>query len=252
MQHLLRYKITYGILGLLFFPLLGMAQLREGNNLPDHDDKPIHFGINLGVNRSHFSFTHDPLFLRQLPRLTPQPPDSILTIESVNSTGLNLAWLVNFRLGNHFDLRTYPLNLTFTEKAFEYGLSDPLAIDGESAITVKKVQSISLTLPVQIKFSSDRIGNFKVYMLGGVKAEYDMAANAGARKAENLIKLNRLDYGVEAGLGFHFYYPYFVLTPELKIGWGLGNLHSRDKNLKFSNVIDKINSRTISFSLTVE
>jgi hypothetical protein len=89
-------------------------------------------------------------------------------------------------------------------------------------------------------------------MMGGAKAEFDMAANAGARKAENLIKLNRLDYGIEAGLGFHFYYPFFVLTPEVKVGWGLGNLHARDANLKFSNVIDKINSRTITFSLTVE
>jgi hypothetical protein len=244
MQHLLRYKVTYSIVSLLFFPLLGMPQLRQGLNKPNHDDKPIHFGINVGINRAHFSFGHHPQFLQQL------PTDSILTIESINSTGLNLAWLVNFRLGNHFDLRTFPLNLTFTEKAFEYGLPKP-DID-ETPITVKKVQSISLTLPVQLKFSSDRIGNFKVYMLGGVKAEYDLAANAGAKKAENLIKLNRLDYGAEAGLGFHFYFPYFVLTPELKIGWGLGNLHSRDKNLKFSNVIDKINSRTISFSLTVE
>jgi hypothetical protein len=247
MQHLLRYKITYGIFIVMLLPLLSIAQLREGNNLSDHDDKPIHFGINLGINRSHFSFTHHPQYLQQL-----SIDSTILTIESVNSTGLNLAWLVDFRLGNHFNLRTFPLNLTFTEKAFEYGLLNPNPFDGESDITVKKVQSISLTLPIQLKFSSDRIGNFKVYMLGGVKAEYDMAANAGARKAENLIKLNRLDYGVEAGLGFHFYYPYFVLTPELKIGWGLGNLHSRDKNLKFSNVIDKINSRTISFSLTVE
>ncbi|HMK04352.1 MAG TPA: hypothetical protein VK489_09180, partial [Ferruginibacter sp.] len=66
------------------------------------------------------------------------------------------------------------------------------------------------------------------------------------------IKLKRLDYGLEAGLGFHFYFPMFVFTPEVKIGWGLGNLHSRDKNLKFSNTIDKINSRIISFSVTVE
>jgi hypothetical protein len=243
MQHLLRYKITYGILGLLLFPLLGMAQLREGNNLPEHDNKPIHFGINLGLNRAHFSFGLHPQYRLQ---------DSIAVVESINSTGLNLAWLVDFRLGNHFNLRTFPLNLTFTEKAFEYSLPTPDVIDGEGFTTIKKVQSISLALPVQIKFSSDRIGNFKVYMLGGVKAEYDLAANAGAKKAENLIKLNRFDYGVEAGLGFHFYYPYFVLTPELKIGWGVSNLHSRDKNLKFSNVIDKINSRTISFSLTVE
>jgi hypothetical protein len=206
-----------------------MAQLRDGINQQDHDDKPYHFGINLGLNRSHFSFTHHPIFMLR---------DSVMVVESINSTGLNLAWLVNKRLGDHFDLRTYPLNLTFTEKAFEYNLKYPDTPAGEDSITIKKVQSISLSLPIQIKFSSDRIGNFKVYMLGGIKAEYDMAANAGARKAENLIKLNKLDY--------------FVVSTELKTGWGLGNLHSRDQDLKFSNVIDKINSRTITFSLTVE
>lgn len=243
MQHLLRNKITFILIGILFSPVLCLAQLREGLNLPDHDEKPYHFGINLGINRSHFNFFHHPLFLQR---------DSVIVVESVNSTGLNLAWLVDKRLGDHFNLRTYPLNLTFTEKAFQYVLKYPDQVGGEDSLTTKKVQSISLALPVQIKFSSDRIGNFKVYMLGGVKAEYDMAANAGAKKAENLIKLNRFDYGIEAGIGFHFYYPYFVLTPELKMGWGLSNLHSRDANLKFSNVIDRVNSRTITFSLTVE
>jgi hypothetical protein len=243
MHYLLRYKITYIIISLLLCSVLCNAQLRGGLNKEDHDDKPYHFGINLGINRSHFNFFHHPIFLQR---------DSVMVVESINSTGLNLAWLVDKRLGNHFNLRTYPLNLTFTEKAFEYNLKYPDVVGGESEKTIKKVQSISLALPVQLKFSSDRIGNFKVYMIGGVKAEYDMAANAGAKKAENLIKLNRFDYGVEAGLGFHFYYPYFVLTPELKMGWGLSNLHSRDANLKFSNVIDNINSRTITFSLTVE
>lgn len=243
MQYLLRNKITYILIGILLSPVLCLAQLREGLNQADHDDKPYHFGINLGINRSHFNFLHHPLFLQR---------DSVMVVESVNSSGLNLAWLVDKRLSDHFNIRTYPLNLTFTEKAFQYVLKYPDRIGGEDSLTTKKVQSISLALPIQLKFSSDRIGNFKVYMIGGVKAEYDMAANAGAKKAENLIKLNRFDYGLEAGIGFHFYYPYFVLTPELKMGWGLSNLHSRDANLKFSNVIDKVNSRTITFSLTVE
>jgi hypothetical protein len=133
-----------------------------------------------------------------------------------------------------------------------YNLPYPDRPAGEDSVTEKKTQSISLSIPVQIKFSSDRINNFKVYMIAGGKVEYDLASNAGARKAEDQIKLKKLDYGVEAGLGFHFYFPMFVFTPEIKMGWGIGNLHSRDTNLKFSNVIDKINSRTISFSLTVE
>ena len=243
MQHLLRRKIIYITIVFFCFPLIGIAQLRESLNLPEHDDKKFHFGINLGLNRSHFSFTHHPYFLTH---------DSVMVVESINSSGINLAWLVNLNLSEHFDIRTYPLDLTFTEKAFQYNLTYPDRPGGEDSITIKKVESISLTLPFQLKFSSDRINNFKVYMLAGAKLEYDLAANAGDKKAEELIKLKKLDYGIQAGLGFHFYFPFFVLTPELKVDWGLSNLHSRDPNLKFSNVIDKIYSRMITFSLTVE
>jgi hypothetical protein len=243
MQHLLRKQIIIILVAFLILPSLCVAQLRDGINLEDHDRKRIHFGINIGINRSHFSFTHHPYFLQQ---------DSVLVVESLNSTGLNLAWLVNLNLSDHFAIRTFPLNLTFSEKAFEYNLKYPDRPGGEDSVSQKKIQSISLTLPIQLKFSSDRINNFKVYMMAGVKAEYDLAANAGARKAENLVKLNKLDYGIDAGIGFHIYFPMFVLTPELKVGWGLGNLHSRDKDLKFSSAIDKINSRSLTFSLTVE
>jgi hypothetical protein len=247
MQYLLRRKKIIGIVLTVFFcPVIGFAQLREEVNQEDHDDKRVRFGITLGSNRSHFAFTHHPKFLNQA------PVDSISVIESVNSTGVSLAWLVNFRLGEHFDLRTYPVNLTFTERNFLYNLNFPDNAAGETSTTEKKTQSISLSIPVQIKFSSDRINNFKVYMIGGGKVEYDLASNAGARKAEEQVKLKKLDYAVEVGVGFHFYFPMFVLTPEVKMGWGLGNLHSRDTNLKFSSTIDKINSRSVFFSLTVE
>jgi hypothetical protein len=219
------------------------AQLRGQINLPDHDSKLYHFGINLGLNRSHFSFNHHPQFLGQ---------DSVMVVESINNTGINLAWLVNLNLNEHFDLRTYPLNLTFSEKAFEYALKYPDVPLGETPLTVKKVQSITLSLPVQLKFSSDRINNLKVYTISGFRLDYDLSANAGKRNAEQLIKLKAFDYSLEGGIGFHIYFPFFVLTPELKLSWGMNNLHSRNPNLKFSNNIDKINSRMISFSLTVE
>ncbi|MBK8609989.1 MAG: PorT family protein [Chitinophagaceae bacterium] len=246
MQYLLRRKIIKLLAVILFCPVIGFSQLFDNYNNEEHDSKPIRFGINLGMNRSHFLFEHDPSFLVNAPF------DSITVIESINSTGINLAWLVNFRISDHFDLRTYPLNLTFSEKNFQYNVKYPDLPAGERPVTEKKTQSISMSIPVQIKFSSDRINNFKVYMMAGGKVEYDLASNAGAKNAEEKIKLRKFDYGVEAGLGFHFYFPIFVLTPEIKMGWGIGNLHSRDTNLKYSRVIDKINSRMISFSLTVE
>lgn len=223
---------------------MGSAQYNMDDiNLPDHDNKPFHFGISIGTNRSHYSFTHHPRFLQN---------DSVLVVEGVNSSGIQLAWLVNMRLSNHFDLRTYPLNLIFTEKAFQYNLKYADRFLNEDSVTLKKVQSITMALPLQIKFSSDRIKNFKVYTLAGGKIEYDFAATAGTKNSGNLIKLNKLDYGIEGGIGFHFYFQYFVLSPELKFGWGLKNLHARDADLKYSSTIDKINSRIFTFSLTVE
>ncbi len=243
MQYLLRRKIIHIIFIFILCPHFAFTQLRDALNLLDHDEKKFHFGIYLGTNRSHFSFTHHPTFLQR---------DSVVVVESINSSGINLAWLVNLHLSEHFDLRTYPLNLVFTEKAFQYHLKYPDEPAGERAITTKKVQGITLTFPIQLKFSSDRINNFKVYMMAGARVEYDLAANSGEKNAETLIKLKKLDYGIDAAIGFHLYFPVFVLTPEVKLGWGFNNLHTRDANLKFSNVIDKINSRTLTFSLTVE
>ena len=223
---------------LMFCSTVALAQSDNSINQEDHDDKPYHFGINIGYNESHFNFTHHPRFLQY---------DSIMDVESINNPGINLAWLVNVRMGNHFDIRMHPLDLTFSEKAFLYSQKYE-----EDSSVIKKVQSITLSFPVHIAFSSDRIGNFKVYTIAGGKFDYDLASNAGASKAEDLIKLNHSDLSVELGLGFHIYFPYFVLSPEIKLSHGLTNLHARDPNLKYSNVIDKINSRMITFSLTVE
>ena len=230
---------------LLVAPFGAKAQFGYNINLPDHDSQLFNFGINVGANRSHYNFTHDPLFLNQV-------NDSIAVVESLNSTGINLAWMVNMNLSEHFDIRTYPLNLVFTEKAFEYRLRFPNRVLKEDTITTKKIQGITLALPIQLKFTSDRIENFRVYMMAGVKGEYDFAANKVSKSNEELIKLKKFDYGIETGIGFHLYFPVFVLTPELKVGFGLNNVHNRDENLKYSNIVDKINSRTITFSLTVE
>ena len=237
MHHLLRRKIVLIVLSLLFCSSALKAQ-QNVLNQEGHDDKPYHFGINLGYNESHFNFTHHPRFLQY---------DSILDVESINNPGINLAWLVNVRMSDHFDIRVHPLDLTFSEKAFLYSQK----YEPDSSVT-KKVQSITLSFPVNIAFSSDRIGNFKVYTLAGAKFDYDLASNAGASKAEDLIKLNKSDLSVELGLGFHIYFPYFVLSPEIKLSSGIMNVHARDPNLKYSNVIDKINSRMVTFSLTVE
>lgn len=212
-------------------------------NLPNHDDKKYYLGIALMYNNSRFLLEQHPRFLGQ---------DSILAINPLNTGGFGLAGIHTLRINKRFELRAVFPQLLFSYKNLTYNLKTPDKSREEDTFMTKQVESILLGFPVHLKFRSDRINNFRVYMFGGVKFEYDLASNSTARRAENLVKLRSTDFGVEAGIGFNFYFPVFILSPELKISNGLINTHSRDANLKFSNTIDRLSSRMIVFSLIFE
>lgn len=225
--------------GSLLFSQTALAQPAD-LNLYDHDSKPYYFGITLGANLARFQTELHPRFLQY---------DSVYVAEPVNSGGFTLGLLATARISNRFQFRFNP-QLMFMERSIFYKLKHP-DLDGLTEVT-KPVESVIVAFPFQLKFQSDRIGNFRVYMLSGVKGEIDLASNARAKRAEDLVKINKYDYGVELGIGFNFFFESFILSPEIKISNGLSNLHSRDENLKYSNVFDKIFSRMIVISFHIE
>ena len=209
-------------------------------NMFDHDAEPYYFGITVGVNLARFQTELHPRFLQY---------DSVYVAEPVNSGGFTLGLSATGRLTNRFQLRFNP-QLMFIERAIFYRLKYP-DINGDTAVT-KKVESVIFTFPFQLKFQSDRIGNFRVYVMAGFKFDIDMASNARAKRAEELVKIDKYDYGPEFGIGFNFFFESFIFSPEIKISNGLRNIHARDENLKFSNVFDKIQSRMIVFTIHLE
>lgn len=245
MLHLHRKKATVvnivvAILFLLVVQSNLQAQFREPN-LPDHDDKPYYFGITLGGNMASFRTSLHPRFLQD---------DSVYVAEPNNNGGLALGLSATLRLANRLETRINP-QLIFMNRSMRYVTKYPEGIEN-STNTVKNIESILVSFPLQLKFHSDRIHNFRVYMLGGGKLDFDLASNARARRADDLVKLQKVDYGAELGLGFNFYFPTFILSPEIKVSQGLRNIHSRDANLKYSSVIDNIQSRMIMFTLHIE
>ncbi len=210
-------------------------------NMEEHDYKPYYFGISLGFNRASFHSELHPSYLTQ---------DSILTAEPTWSAGFNLGLSATAQLNQRVEIRFNP-QLIFTERDVEYHLRYPDYLD--NAYTVqKKVESVITSFPFQLRFLSDRIGNFKVYMMGGFKVDMDLASNAQARKADDMLKIARMDYGIEAGIGFKLYYPSFIMAPEIKFSNGLGNLHTRNDNLNYSRVLGDMRSRMIVFTIHLE
>lgn len=206
----------------------------------DHDAKPYYFGLTIGVNLARFHTHLHPRFLQD---------DSIYVAEPANAGGLSLGLIATARLSDRFQLRFNP-QLMFMERNIFYKLKFP-DIDNQTEV-VKKVESIIMTFPFQVKFQSDRIGNFRVYTLVGWHADIDMASNARAKRAEDLVKIERFDYGPEFGIGFNFFFESFIFSPEIKISNGMRNLHARDPQLINSSVFDKIQSRMIVFSIHLE
>jgi hypothetical protein len=230
------------ILVLVLFGLAtgAKAQFVKEINMEEHDAKPYYFGITLAGNMARFHIEQHPYFLNQ---------DTVLVAEPTNSGGFGLGLLATMRLNHRFELRFNP-TLVFMERNIVYQLRyrDP----NEGFEVTKKVESVITSFPLQVKFRSDRIENFRVYMLGGVKLDYDLASNAQARQADDMIRIGKLDYGIEAGLGFNFYMKSFIFSPEIKISNGQRNMHDRNEHLKYSSVLDRIQSRMIVFSIHLE
>jgi hypothetical protein len=217
------------------------AQTRDGINLPDHDNKFYHLGIALIYNNSHFAVSPHPNLLLS---------DSVLYVNPENTGGFGLAGMHTFNLSPHLEFRIVFPELMFSYKNLTYSISYPQS--GQKAVATKQIETILLGFPVQVKYLSDRMHNFRFYMLGGINYQYDLASNATARKADDLVKVNPYDWSIEAGVGFQFFFPVFILSPELKISNGILNVHHRDPNLIYSSTIDQLHSRMIVFSLIFE
>ncbi|HEX8277324.1 MAG TPA: porin family protein [Segetibacter sp.] len=220
--------------------IAAISQEKEEHR-PNHDNWPYYFGMSVSYNSSTLHSTKHPAFLQN---------DSVLAVEPGSSGGIALGLVGTVQLSPRFSLRANPQLIIGGAKYFTYSLKYP-TLD-EKYIEKKTLPSNIISFPFQIKFNSDRIRNFRTYMMGGIKYDIDLASTSQARNAEDLVKLNKNDFGIEAGIGFNFFFRYVTFSPELKISNGLTNIHSRDVNLKFSNVLDQLHSRMVVFSIILE
>ena len=241
MHHLLRGKIVqiFLLISAIIIGVKGQAQ--KEFNRPNHDDLIYYFGITLGYNSSFLHPTKSVKFLQD---------DSILVAQPGASGGITLGLQGTARLSDHFQLRINPQLVIGGARYFNYTLGSKLTT--EATEQKKILPSTLVSLPIHVKFNSDRIDNFRVYLLGGIRFDKDLSSNSSARNAEDLIKLKGSDFALEAGIGFNIFLPFVTISPEIKFTYGLTNLHDRDANLKYSSVFDKINSRMISFSIHFE
>ena len=81
-------------------------------NLPNYDNKPVHFGFLVGLNTLDFKLTS-----------ISNIEDELFVIQSQNQKGFNLGVVSNFRLANNLDFRFIP-TLSLAERKISYTISE--------------------------------------------------------------------------------------------------------------------------------
>lgn len=219
--------------------LLSVAPARAQHkvaNMPEHDTKAYYFGLSFGLNSSQYRIQYSDAFTAT---------DTFKRIQPKWGAGFNLGLMANLKLNRFVDLRFVP-TLAFAEKGLQY--NQPLT----DRLLDKTVESIYMILPLELKFKSDRLRNFRFYGLAGGRFDYDLAANARSRKMDEFLKIKPVDFGAELGCGIELYYPNFIFSPEIKVSQGFLNQIYQDKSLPLTNGIQSIKTRMIVFSIHLE
>lgn len=226
---------------LIFFVSNSLSAQREQYR-SEHDNLSYYFGATLGYNIGSLSAQKSDKFLMD---------DSVLVAEPASSGGISIGIHATAKISKHWQARFNPQIILGGARYFTYTLNSKYSTNEpiEQRFTLP---TTLVSFPFSFKFNSDRIDNFRTYLLLGVKADVDLSAGSAARNQEGYIKLKKYCYGVEAGIGFNLFLRFFTLTPELKISYGLNNILDRNPDLKYSSVFSSIQSRMIMFSLHFE
>lgn len=214
------------------------AQRMKVENLEKYDKQLLHFGFLLGVNSADFKMELADDFYKQ---------DSAIIVEPSRKPGFNLGIIADCRIIENLNVQFSP-TLSFGQRDLEYKMHYK---SGKEQEVIKKVESTFLEFPLELKLRSNRINNYRIYCISGFKYMIDMVSQAKVENDEQLVKLNRYDYGYTFGLGFDFYMPLFKFSPEIKMFHGIPNILAPDPAV-YTTSIKSLRSQIFTVSLIFE
>ena len=251
-------RLTHIFIIVLFYNSNTFAQQL---NLTQFDDKPFHFGFALSINQSSYALNKNNTYYFKTDPNMPNadmfsPNDTLLSSMIVSpGSGFTLGVISSININPNFKIRFAIPSLSFQECTLTYSYLNPVTKE-LLYDQVKEIRPVYLNFPAMIKFRSDRIDNWAVYGITGIRFGLDMSSNSEVVNSdlsldEQVVKLKKTDFGFELGGGFDFFLQYFKLGLELKLGLGMNNIHQNDNNF-FDQPINGLKSRVWTFSLTFE
>jgi len=214
------------------------------------DLKDLSFGFSFSSVNSYFKIDKNPNW--QTPFLDPlnnnQPVTSaVSSISSSYTQGFGVGFLTRYRFTDHLELHITP-SLIFVDKDLTYTYVSTPTI-------TKAVTTTTVDVPLLVKIKSDRIGDFRAYLLGGVKYSQAIGSKVNtdvdADAIDKLVKNVNGYASYEAGIGCDIYFEFFKFSPELKLSNSFGNVLLHENNA-FSGPLSKLTAHTLMFTFYFE
>ena len=197
-------------------------------NNPNYDDKKLTYGFLIALHTSNYQVDYADKFITQ-------QFDTVHSVNPMWSSGFSLGFIVNYRLSEFLDLRLTP-QVAFYEQSVRYQYTDETFAD-------ETVESTMVEFPLLLKYKSERRGNIRMYMIGGVKPAFEASGKKEQTKEE--LELKATNISIEAGFGFDLYYPLFKFSPEIRFSRGLIDILGNTTN-EFGQPLTRVNTNTVT------
>ena len=231
----------------IIFTHLSIAQYPEVKekiiNLPNFDNKVLHYGYFLGTNQYDFKFEYIDTYYTEL----------MYNDISVNQkNGFNVGLIGDLRINNFLNLRFEP-GLYYNQRELVYPKYFEFTRESDR---FREIKSTYIHLPLYLKINAKRINNFRPFLLLGGSTDFNLSSNENNSddNASNVFRTTTKSFNYELGLGFEFYLYYFKFSPSLRGIFSLQNELIQDtyEESPWTKNIINMFSRGVSLIITFE
>ena len=177
-------------------------------------------------------------------------PDPRLNKDYVvdRTIGFNVGLIGNLRLSDHLDLRLEP-GVAFSRINLTFWMAENLS-------SFREINSTYVHIPLLIKFSTQRLNNFKPFVVGGLSTSLNLSSNENSPEdnEDGQFRMTTNSYYYEIGFGIDFYLYYFKFTPSIRGVFAINDEFVRDQNpnSRYSSNVESMSSRGVFVNFTFQ
>lgn len=214
-------------------------------NIPNDDKLPLNWGYFVGLNQFDYQISY------LNPSYNTNSSEKVTEILVQKSTGFNVGLIGEMRINELLDLRLEP--------GF-YSGKTTLEFKNQNLITekdsIREIKSTYINVPLLLKFSANRIGNWRPFIVGGPYAAINLSSkeNSIDDNKSGTFKVKKWNYGYQIGVGIDIYLSYFKFTPSIRGVFSITDdaIRDADPQSPWTANIHKMRSRGVFLVLTFE